>query len=95
VRTQRGARFSDKHPPVRAALIVVSTPDERDFYLHSLMWLVQVEEEMDFEREWIDAKNDEELRQVFLKSWKKRDIAHLEISEPLEEIKDDAHEKKD
>jgi amino acid transporter/mannitol/fructose-specific phosphotransferase system IIA component (Ntr-type) len=81
VRTKRGARFSEDLPPVRAAFIVVSSPDEQDFYLHCLMWLVQVAEGIDFEREWINAKDEEELRQVLLTSWKNRGIDMVEIKE--------------
>lgn len=81
VRTKRGARFSEDLPPVRAAFIVVSSSDEQDFYLHCLMWLVQVAEGIDFEREWINAKDEEQLRQVLLDSWKKRGIDLVEIKE--------------
>ena len=70
VRTKKGARFSDKTPPVRAAFIIVSTSDREIFYLHSLMWLVQIEEQTDFEKAWIEAKNTKELREVIIKSWK-------------------------
>jgi len=72
VRTKRGARFSDKLPPVHAAFIIVSSSDKQNFYLHSLMWMVQIEEEADFEKGWKKAKSDEELRQVILSSLKKR-----------------------
>ncbi len=73
VRTKRGARFSDAFPPVRAAFIVVSSPDEENFYLHSLMWMVQIAERVDFEEEWINAKDSEELRDIILSSWGKQE----------------------
>ena len=72
VRTKKGARFSEKSPPVRAAFVIISTSDRQNFYLHSLMWLVQIEEQTDFEKAWIEAKNNKELREVILSSWKKR-----------------------
>jgi amino acid transporter/mannitol/fructose-specific phosphotransferase system IIA component (Ntr-type) len=72
VRTKKGARFSNKTPPVRAAFIIVSSEDRQNFYFHSLMWLVQIEEQTDFEKAWIEAKNDKELREVILSSWKSR-----------------------
>jgi len=71
VRTKRGARFSDKLSPVHAAFIIVSTSDMQSFYLHSLMWMVQIEEDADFEKGWKEAKNDDELREVILSSWRK------------------------
>ncbi len=61
VRTKKGAVFSEKSPPVHAAFIVVSSPDEQSFYLHSLMWMVQILEKIDFEKRWIKAKNKNEL----------------------------------
>jgi mannitol/fructose-specific phosphotransferase system IIA component (Ntr-type) len=72
VRTKKGARFSDKTPPVRAAFIIISTSDRQSFYLHSLMWLVQIEEQTDFEKAWIEAKDKNKLREVILSSWKNR-----------------------
>ena len=72
VRSKKGAYFIDKSPYVHAAFIIVSSNDEQNFYMHSLMWMVQFAEGIDFEREWMNAKNNEELRRVILKSWKKR-----------------------
>jgi len=36
------------------------------------MWIVQIAEETDFEDEWINAKDIDELRDIILSSWKKR-----------------------
>lgn len=71
VRTKIGAIFSEDTAPVHAALIIVSSPDRHNFYLHSLMWMVQIEESIDFEKGWKEAKNDDELREVILSSWRK------------------------
>ncbi len=83
VRTRRGARFSEDFPPVRAAFIVVSSPDEQNFYLHSLMWMVQIAERVDFEKEWINAKSSDELRDIILESWRKR-RTELPVIEDIE-----------
>ena len=72
VRTKKGAVFSEESPHVHAAIIVVSSHDMQSFYLHSLMWMVQIEERVDFEKEWMDAKKADELRNVVLSSWKER-----------------------
>lgn len=74
VRTKKGAIFSDEFPPVNAAFIVVSSPDEQNFYLHSLMWMVQIGEGIDFQKEWLNAKSNDELREIILSSWRKRGI---------------------
>lgn len=88
VRTKRGARFSDDFPPVRAAFILVSSSDEENFYLHSLMWIVQIAERVDFEEEWINAKDSEELRKIILRSWRERgtDLSVIE-DEPSDKEK--------
>ena len=36
------------------------------------MWIIQIVEEMDFEKEWIKAKDGEELKEIILSSWRKR-----------------------
>jgi hypothetical protein len=36
------------------------------------MWIVQIAEETDFEKEWLNAKDTDELRDIILSSWEKR-----------------------
>jgi len=71
VRSKMGIILYDDVDPIRAFFIIIASPDKRSFYLHTLMWLIQIAEETDFEEEWIKAKDDEELRDIILKSWKK------------------------
>ena len=71
VRSRKGIIVSDKIDPIRAFFVIVSTKDKKSLYLHTLMWLIQIAEEIDFEEEWIKAKNVDELREIILKSWKK------------------------
>jgi APA family basic amino acid/polyamine antiporter len=70
VRSRMGIFLSDDVDPVHAFFIIVSSPDKKSFYMHSLMWIIQIATE-DFEKKWIAAKTDEELREIILKSWKK------------------------
>ena len=72
VRSKMGIFLADDVDPVHAFFIIVGSPDKQSLYLHTLMWIIQIAEETDFEEEWIKAKDDEELRDIFLKSWKKR-----------------------
>ncbi len=74
VRSKKGIFISDDADPIHAFFIIVASPDQNNFYLHSLMWLAQIAEEVDFEKEWINAKDTEELRDIFLKAWKRRKI---------------------
>ena len=72
VRSKKGIIISDDVDPIHAFFMIVATPDQQSFYLHSLMWIAQIAEETDFEKEWIDAENSDELRDIILTSWKKR-----------------------
>jgi len=72
VRSRKGIILSDDVDPIYAFFVIVASPDQKNFYLHSLMWVVQIAEETDFETEWIIAKDDEELKNIILVAWKKR-----------------------
>ena len=73
IRSKKGMILSDNFNPVHAFFIIVATPDKKSLYLHTLMWLIQIAEETDFEEEWINAKDENEIRDLILKSWRKRD----------------------
>jgi len=72
VRSKKGLIVSDDIDPIHAFFVIVASPDQQSFYLHSLMWIVQIAEETDFEEKWINAKDIDELRDIILSSWKKR-----------------------
>jgi len=72
VRSKKGIILTDNKPPVHAFFIVVSTSEQQSFYMHSLMWIVQIAEDIDFEKKWLDAKDAHELRNIILTSWRKR-----------------------
>jgi amino acid transporter/mannitol/fructose-specific phosphotransferase system IIA component (Ntr-type) len=73
IRSQKGMILSDNFDPVHAFFVIVATPDKKSLYLHTLMWLIQISEEKDFEEKWIKAKDENELRELILKSWRKRE----------------------
>jgi mannitol/fructose-specific phosphotransferase system IIA component (Ntr-type) len=72
VRSKKGIMLFDNLPPFHAFFVVVSTSEQQSFYMHSLMWIVQIAEEIDFEKKWLDAKDIHELRNIILSSWRKR-----------------------
>jgi mannitol/fructose-specific phosphotransferase system IIA component (Ntr-type) len=72
VRSKKGMIISDDADPIHAFFVIVASPDQKSFYLHALMWIIQIAEETDFENEWVNAKNVKELRDILLKSWGKR-----------------------
>ena len=71
VRSKKGIIFSDYMPPIHALFVIVSSPDQQSFYFHSLMWMVQISEQEDFEKKWLNAKDSVELRNIILSSWEK------------------------
>jgi len=73
VRSRKGIILSDNVDPMHAFFVIIVSPDQKNFYLHSLMWIVQIAEETDFETEWIIAKDDEKLKNIILAAWKKRE----------------------
>ncbi len=72
VRSKKGIILFDDVPPVHAFFVVIATPEQQTFYMHSLMWIVQIAEETDFETKWVHAKDAEELREVILSAWRNR-----------------------
>ena len=74
VRSKKGIKLSDDVDPIHAFFVIVASPDQQSYYLHTLMWIVQIAEETDFEDEWIHAKDIDELRDIILSSWKKRKV---------------------
>jgi len=74
VRSKMGMILSDNFDPIRAFFIIVSSPNKKSLYLHTLMWLIQIAEQTDFEKEWVKAKDADELREIILKSWKKSSL---------------------
>jgi amino acid transporter len=73
VRSKKGIIVSDDIDPIHAFFVIVASPDQQSFYLHSLMWVIQIAEETDFEEEWVNATNSTELREIILASWRKRE----------------------
>jgi hypothetical protein len=58
--------------PFHAFIVVIASADQKNFYLHSLMWMAQIAEQCDFQQEWLQVDGVEELRSIILNSWKKR-----------------------
>lgn len=74
INSRKGIIISESIDPIHAFFVVVSTKDQKNFYLHSLMWLAQIAEEIDFGKKWLLAKDADELRKSILSSWQNRKI---------------------
>lgn len=72
IRSKKGIMLFDDEPPFHAFFVVVSTNEQKNFYMHALMWIVQIADQIDFSKEWINAKDTDELRKILLSAWKKR-----------------------
>ncbi|KYK32673.1 MAG: hypothetical protein AYK22_07150 [Thermoplasmatales archaeon SG8-52-3] len=72
IRSKKGFILSDNIDPIHAFFIIIASTDKKSLYLHTLMWIIQIAEEADFGEEWINAKNEEELRDIFLKAFRNR-----------------------
>jgi amino acid transporter/mannitol/fructose-specific phosphotransferase system IIA component (Ntr-type) len=74
VRSKKGIHLVEDNSPIHAFFVVVSTKEQRNFYMNSLMWMVQMADQINFDDEWVNATNVEELRTILLDAWKKRKI---------------------
>ncbi|MEF8848907.1 MAG: PTS sugar transporter subunit IIA, partial [Candidatus Thermoplasmatota archaeon] len=74
VRTKKGLILSDDIDPVYAFFVILASPDQRSFYLHTLMWIAEIAEKIDFNNDWINADDVDDLRALILDSWKKREF---------------------
>ncbi len=65
-RCEAGINFTEELPPVYAAFILIGSPDERNFHLRALSAIAQIVQDIDFDKDWLRAKNIEELRDIIL-----------------------------
>ncbi|OQX85007.1 MAG: hypothetical protein B6D63_03235 [Candidatus Latescibacteria bacterium 4484_7] len=72
-RCKEGIVFSDDFPSVKAVFVLMGTRDERNFHLKSLAAIAQIVSEEDFEKKWLDAKNEHGLIDVILLGKRLRD----------------------
>ncbi|MBL7071649.1 MAG: amino acid permease [Candidatus Omnitrophica bacterium] len=73
VRCKEGIIFPEAAEPVKSMFVLMGSMDERNYHLRALMAVAQIAQEEDFEKNWLAARNIEELRDVILLSSRKRD----------------------
>ena len=74
VRSKKGLIISDDIDPIHAFFLTVASNDQQNIYFHALMWIIQIVDNADFERDWKIAKDTKDLRKIILSFWKKREI---------------------
>lgn len=72
-RCEAGINFTKDLPPVYAAFILVGSRDERNFHLRALSAIAQISQNVDFDKNWLRAKNIEELRDIILLAGRHRE----------------------
>jgi amino acid transporter len=73
VRCKDGIVFPAHPEPVKTMFVLIGSMDERNYHLRALMAIAQIAQEEDFEKNWLAARNVEELRDIILLSSRKRD----------------------
>ena len=79
VRARQGINFSDEYPNIHTVFVLLGTKDERNFHLRVLSAIAQVVQGPDFEKKWMNAKNQSQLRDIILLGKRKRE-KHSDIS---------------
>jgi len=74
-RCEAGINFTETLPPVYAVFILVGSLDERNFHLRALSAIAQITQDVDFDKNWLRAKNIEELRDIILLAKRHRERA--------------------
>ncbi|MFH0910431.1 MAG: amino acid permease, partial [Planctomycetota bacterium] len=72
VRCRKGAVFSQLHPPVHTAFVLIGSSDERSYHLRALGSIAHVVQEPGFQKRWMEAANVEQLRDIVLLSGRTR-----------------------
>lgn len=71
-RCREGIRFSEGYPNVRKVFVLAGTRDERKFHLQAISAVAQVVQNPQFEEQFIEAKDEQALRDVILLAKRKR-----------------------
>ncbi len=74
VRAKKGIHFSEKYNNVKALFIIIGPKEQRNLHLKVISALAYIIQQENFEKEWIKAKNEEQIKDIFLLSERKRYI---------------------
>jgi amino acid transporter/mannitol/fructose-specific phosphotransferase system IIA component (Ntr-type) len=66
VRAREGVTFGDESSPVYAFFLLITSEDERNFYLRTVTSIAQIIQEASFKRRWRNAKTPSSLRDLIL-----------------------------
>ncbi len=72
VRAAKGIEFSDENSDIKSIFVLMGTKDNRNFHLKALAAIAQIIQDKDFEKFWIKAKNENNIKDLLLLSERKR-----------------------
>lgn len=73
VRCKRGIRFGDWENNIIAAFFLISSRDQRNLMLRTHTYISQIIADPEFEKRWMEAKDREALKDIFLLGKRKKD----------------------
>ena len=65
-RSEPGIYFPETSTPVYAVFILLGSKDERTFHLRALAAIAKIVQDINFDMDWLRAKNTDELRDILL-----------------------------
>jgi len=65
-RSREGIEFSEENPRIHTVFLLAGTRDERNFHLRALAAIAQLMQHARFEKRWMQARGEDELRDLIL-----------------------------
>jgi amino acid transporter/mannitol/fructose-specific phosphotransferase system IIA component (Ntr-type) len=65
-RSRNGIKFSEENPRIHTVFLLAGTKDERNFHLRALAAIAQLVQHARFEKRWMQARSELELRDMIL-----------------------------
>ncbi len=72
VRSKKGVYFTDNATSVNAIFVIIGTQDKRRLHLQALAAIAQVIQDKSFDSRWLESKNENLLKDIFLLSERRR-----------------------
>ena len=72
VRCRNGICFPESEKEVHAVFMLIGSKDERNFHLRALSAIAQIVQDVNFEKNWMSAKDEQVLKDILLLTKRKR-----------------------
>ena len=66
VRAKKGIKFSEEFNSIKSVFVLLGSKKDRNFHLKAISYIAQITQQQSFEKQWMDAKNSENLRDIIL-----------------------------